>query len=121
MSKTNTFSVDVPDGQEPVPGKTDWDRLRRMTEAEAEAAALADPDAQPLSAGALSTGRFGRRVRLLRERMGLSQQAFASAFHIPVGTVRDWEQGRGTPDATARAFITLVEHDPEAARRALAA
>lgn len=95
------------------------DRVRAMTDEEAEAAALADPDAQPMSEEALATASFGRRVRLLRERLGLSQQAFAAAFSIPVGTVRDWEQGRGKPDATARAFVTLVEHDPEAARRAL--
>jgi putative transcriptional regulator len=49
MSKTGTTRVTVQPG-EPLPrGKTDWARLDAMTDEEIMAAALSDPDAQPLS------------------------------------------------------------------------
>ena len=54
----------LPDGTtKPLADKTDWQRLRSMSEADVEAAALSDPDAQPLSDGQL--GR-ARRVGLRR-------------------------------------------------------
>ena len=54
-------------------------------------------------------------------RPGLSQPAFAEKYDIPVGTLRDWEQGRTRPDAAALAYLRVIEHEPEAVQRALAA
>ena len=68
-----------------------------MTETEVHAAALSDPDAQPLTAERLATMRRVVNVKKLRERLGLTQQAFAEAYGIPVGTLRDWEQRRKNP------------------------
>jgi putative transcriptional regulator len=59
------------------------------------------------------------RVKLLRQRLGMTQERFAEAFHLPITTLRDWEQGRSTPDAPARALLA-IERDPEAMRRLLA-
>jgi putative transcriptional regulator len=52
-------------------------------------------------------------VKRLRERLGLTQEAFAAAYRIPVGTLRDWEQRRKNPDAPARAYLLVIERNPE--------
>ncbi len=85
-------------------GATDWPRLKAMSDAQVRQAALADPDAQPLSPAQLKTMRRVSRVKALRQSMGLTQQEFAIAFHLPLTTLRDWEQRRSTPDAPARAL-----------------
>ncbi|HEY5280635.1 MAG TPA: transcriptional regulator, partial [Pseudolabrys sp.] len=41
-------------------------------------------------------------------------------FHIPLGTLRDWEQGAATPDQSARAYLTVIARNPDAVREALA-
>ncbi|MBY0299057.1 MAG: helix-turn-helix domain-containing protein [Methylobacterium sp.] len=90
-----------------------------MTEEEVSAAAAADPDARPLSPAEFSVARRVPRVRRLRRALDLTQEAFAARFHIPLGTLRDWEQGRTVPDQPARAYLTVIAHDPEGVRRAL--
>ena len=60
-------------------------------------------------------------VRAIREELGLSQQAFASAYRIPLATLKGWEQGRRQPDATASAYLSVIAGIPEAAREALRA
>jgi putative transcriptional regulator len=58
-------------------------------------------------------------VRSIREGLGLSQQAFASVYHIPLATLKGWEQGRRQPDATASAYLSVIAGMPEAARDVL--
>jgi putative transcriptional regulator len=94
--------------------------VRPMTEAEIEAAA-ADPDAWPMTAEELRQARRVPRIRTLRRALGLTQEEFAGRYHIPLGTLRDWEQGRTEPDQPARAYLRAIAGDPEAVRRALAA
>jgi putative transcriptional regulator len=60
------------------------------------------------------------RVRTLRRVLKLSQEEFAARFHIPVGTLRDWEQGRKEPDAAAKAYLHVIASEPEIVRKALA-
>ena len=91
-----------------------------MTEEEINAAALSDPDCPPLTDEQLAQMRPVSRVKRLRERLGLSQAQFAQAFHLPITTLRDWEQHRSTPDAPARALLLAIERDPDAMRRLLA-
>jgi len=52
-------------------------------------------------------------VREIRESTGLSQEMFASLFHISVGTLRNWEQGRRRPDGPAAALLTAIKNDPK--------
>jgi putative transcriptional regulator len=119
MSKTDTTRLTVKPG-EPFPrGNTDWGRLDDMNDDEAMAAALADPDAQPLSAEKLARMRRVSRVKALRQRLGMTQAQFAEAFHLPITTLRDWEQRRTAPDAPARALLLAIERDPEVMRRLL--
>lgn len=58
-------------------------------------------------------------VRAIRKQLGLSQQAFASAYRIPLATLKGWEQGRRQPDATASAYLSVIAGMPEAARDVL--
>ena len=57
----------------------------------------------------------------LRRALGLSQEEFSARYHIPLETVRDWEQGRCEPDQPARAYLTVIARDPEGVLRALRA
>jgi putative transcriptional regulator len=84
------------------------------------AAALSDPDAQPLSLEQLAGMRQVSRVKVLRQRLGMTHAEFADAFHLPITTLRDWERRRSTPDAPARALLLAIERDPEVMRKLLA-
>ena len=91
-----------------------------MTEAEIEAAAMADPDARPMTPEEMAKARRVPRVKTLRRALGLTQEEFATRYHIPLGTLRDWEQGRTEPDQPARAYLKVIASNPEDVRRALA-
>jgi len=101
------------------PTKHDWKRFDAMTEAERHAAALADPDAQPLTPERLARMKRTPQVKVIRRALGLSQEDFASRFQIPLGTLRDWEQGRKDPDAAARAYLVVIGRNPVAVSEAL--
>jgi len=102
-----------------TPSKHDWNRLDAMTEAEKRAAALSDPDNRPLTEEDMKRMKRTPRARIIRRALGLSQEDFAARYHIPIGTLRDWEQGRVEPDQAARAYLTVIARDPEAVRKAL--
>ena len=93
--------------------------MRPMTTDEVLMAALADPDARPMSIEQLSTARRVPRVKTLRRALGLTQEEFASRYHIPLGTLRDWEQGRSEPDQPAKAYLRAIAGNPDAVLRAL--
>lgn len=90
-----------------------------MTEAEIHAAALSDPDNQPLTEEQLARMKESPRIKVIRRALHLSQEEFAARYRIPVGTLRDWEQGRYEPDAAARAYLHVIASEPEIVRRAL--
>ena len=111
----------LPDGStKPFEDKTDWARLRAMTDEEVTAAAMADPDARPMTPEQLRSARRVPRTKTLRRALALTQEEFALRYHIPIGTLRDWEQGRCEPDQPSRAYLTVIAHDPEGVKRALA-
>ena len=58
-------------------------------------------------------------VRAIRERSGLSQIEFARRFAISPRTLQDWEQRRREPDSAIRAYLTVIDRNPEAVRKAL--
>lgn len=58
-------------------------------------------------------------VRSLRQRPNMSQQVFASTYRIPLATLQGWEQGRRQPDATAAAYLSVIEKMPTEAQAAL--
>jgi putative transcriptional regulator len=92
-----------------------------MTAAEVEAAAAADPDARPMTVEELRRARRVPRVKTLRRALGFTQEEFAARYQIPLGTLRDWEQGRTEPDQPTRAYLKVIARDPERVHRLLTA
>jgi putative transcriptional regulator len=119
MSKTTTIAKIRPDsrvvkiakdGSEASFPKTPH---RAMTEAEVAAAAAADPDSRPMTPEELRRARRVPRVKTLRRALGFTQEEFAARYQIPLGTLRDWEQGRTEPDQPTRAYLKVIAADPE--------
>jgi putative transcriptional regulator len=125
MSKTTTIAKMRPDGtlvevladggERPFPDTP----MRPMTQEEIEAAAHADPDARPFTPAELASAKRVPRIKTLRRALRLTQEEFAARYRIPLGTLRDWEQGRSEPDQPTRAYLMVIAHDPEGVRRAL--
>jgi putative transcriptional regulator len=90
-----------------------------MTQKQIETAANADRDNRPLSAADLGRMKRTPQVKIIRRALGISQEDFSARYQIPLGTLRDWEQGRVVPDQAARAYLTVIARDPEVVRRAL--
>lgn len=60
------------------------------------------------------------RSKTMRRALGLTQEEFAERYRIPLGTLRDWEQGRSEPDAPTRAYLKVIAANPEMVRQTLA-
>lgn len=59
-------------------------------------------------------------VAAIREKNGLSQAAFAKRVGVPVGTLRNWEQGRRVPDGPARVLLAMLAKNPRIVEETLA-
>ena len=59
-------------------------------------------------------------VKAIRTATNMKQEDFASVFGFSLTQIRDWEQGRSSPDSAARAYLTVIEREPKAVARALA-
>ena len=125
MSKTTTIARIRSDGKVVRVLKNGREKpfskmpMRQMTEAEVAAAANADPDARPMTPEQLRDAKRVPRVKTLRRALGLTQEEFAVRYQIPIGTLRDWEQGRTEPDQPARAYLKIIASDPKRVERIL--
>jgi putative transcriptional regulator len=90
-----------------------------MTPAAVERAALADPDARPLTRADLKRMKRTPQAKIIRRALGMTQEEFAARYRIPLGTLRDWEQGRAIPDQPARAYLTVIARSPHEVQQAL--
>jgi putative transcriptional regulator len=115
MSKTHTIARMGPEralerstanGWEPV------DVSSRATEA-SDSHDGADPDNPPLTMSDFDRMKRVPRAKTIRRALMLTQEEFAARYHIPIGTLRDWEQGRTEPDAPARAYLKVIASDPK--------
>ncbi len=93
--------------------------LKSMTSEAVEKAASADRDAQPLTEADLKRMKRTPQAKIIRRALELTQEEFAIRYHIPLGTLRDWEQGRAEPDQPARAYLLVIARDPEHVNRTL--
>lgn len=125
MSKTSTTArmrrngrlVRVkPDGTEE---SLETPALAPMSASEIEAGAARDSETPPLTEARSGRLRAVPRVKTLRRALALTQEEFALRYHIPLGTLRDWEQGRSEPDQPAKAYLTVIARDPKGVERAL--
>jgi len=103
----------------PADPAQDWSRFDAMSAEERHAAAMSDPDAAPLTEADLERKKRTPQAKIIRRALGLSQEEFATRFHIPIGTLRDWEQGRKEPDTAARAYLMVIGRNPAAVTEAL--
>jgi len=119
MKKTGLISVEHSLGDPPIKTNTDWTRVDALTDEQIEASVRDDPDAVPIRF--FEQPGFIRipNVKKLRESLAMTQEEFAAAYRIPVGTLRDWEQGRKRPDAPARAYLIVIARNPKAVARLL--
>lgn len=104
------------------PGQGTSNNLRgepRSTKLDVEASALTDGENPPLDESSLATLERVPRVKVIRRALGLTQEEFAGRYLIPLGTLRDWEQGRSAPDQAARAYLRVIAEEPETVTRAL--
>jgi putative transcriptional regulator len=99
--------------------KIDWSSFDAMTGEQRHAAAMADPDAQPIRPEDLARMPRVPQVKVIRRALKLSQEDFAAQFRIPIGMLRNWETGRDEPDATVRAYLRVIAREPAAVRKAL--
>jgi putative transcriptional regulator len=93
-------------GWEPV------DLARRAT-APSEGSHEIDPDNPPLTEADFGRMKRVPRAKSIRRALMLTQEEFSARYHIPIGTLRDWEQGRTEPDAPALAYLKVIAADPK--------
>jgi putative transcriptional regulator len=115
--RTEVFSTDVDDEQHEL--RTDWARLDAMTGEEALRNALNDPDSLPLTPEQRKRLRRVPVPRTIRLAMGLTQEQFARRFEIALSTLWAWEQHTVIPDSTAKAYLRVIERNPDAVIAAL--
>ena len=100
--------------------KADWSEFDSLSDADVHAAAVSDPDSTPASTAQLARARRAPDIKAVRHKLGLTQEQFAARFGLPLGTVRDWEQGAHKPDRAAEILLCVIAAEPDAVVRALA-
>ena len=60
-------------------------------------------------------------IKSIRLKLGRSQSEFALMIGVSVATLRNWEQGRRTPEGPARALLKVAAENPQAVAEALSA
>ena len=111
----------TPDPDNPAtPSEADCTFLDGLSHAALDAAAKADPDNLPATRTMETRARTAHVVRRVRAGTGLSQSRFAARFGFSAAAVRDWEQGRRTPEASTLCYLRAIECEPQAVKRALA-
>ena len=68
----------------------------------------------------LERARIGRRFRMVRHKLGLTQQQFAQTYGIPVHSLRQYEMARYMPPPATRAYLKVIEAEPEVVKRVVA-
>jgi putative transcriptional regulator len=95
--------------------KIDSDKMRETSETEILAHSIADGENGDFDASAFALNY----VRFARAKLELSQSELADLTKIPIGSIRNWEQGRTKPDAAASALFKLLANNPKQNARIL--
>ncbi len=80
-----------------------------------------DPEDRDVSVAGLKRAHMGRRLRILRHRLGMTQDQFARTYGIPLASLRQYEIARYMPPPATRAYLKVIEAEPDVAARAVAA
>lgn len=80
---------------------------------------------QALRAGTMKPARVTELTpdhpRAVRSRLKMTQEALAEMLGVPLGTLRNWEQGTREPVGAAQALLRLAARHPKLVRSTLAA
>ena len=87
---------------------------RRIAYTDEEVKAIREGRGQEVKAA-----RMAQEVKGIRERLELSQTAFAKLIQVNVRTLQNWEQGHRHPTGPAAALLKLVDGAPEVALKVL--
>jgi putative transcriptional regulator len=98
----------------------DWAAFDALTDVEVVARAMRDPDNLPITREDRMRMKRRPRAYIVRRALRMTQEEFAKAFCIPIGTLRDWGQGRTEPDLANRAYLKVIAVDAQFVRKALA-
>lgn len=79
-----------------------------------------DPEDFDVTVAALERAHMGRRIRRLRHRLEMSQEQFARTYGIPLANLRQYEIARHMPPPAVRAYLKVIEAEPEVVRKAVA-
>ena len=58
-------------------------------------------------------------IKNIRAKFGMSQDKFASAFGLNVGSLRHWERGARAPNISALVLLNVIKNEPLAVINAL--
>jgi putative transcriptional regulator len=79
-----------------------------------------DPEDFDVTEAAWQRGLVGRRFRVLRHKLGMTQEQFASVYGIPLHSLRQYEMARYMPPPATRAYLKVIEAEPELCKRVMA-
>ena len=79
-----------------------------------------DPEDRDVSVAAWERGLMGSRFRVLRHRLDLTQDQFATTYGIPLTSLRQYEMGRYMPPPATRAYLKVIEQEPDMVKRVIA-
>ncbi len=79
-----------------------------------------DPEDRDVSVAGLKRAHMGRRFRILRHRLGMTQDQFARTYGIPLASLRQYEIARYLPPPATRAYLKVIEAEPDVAAKAVA-
>ena len=79
-----------------------------------------DPEDFDVSVAGLKRAHMGRRFRMLRHKLGVTQEQFAQTYGIPVTSLRQYEMARYMPPPAVRAYLKVIEAEPEVVKRVMA-
>jgi putative transcriptional regulator len=79
-----------------------------------------DPEDFDVSVAGLERAHMGRRFRRLRHKLGMTQDQFATTYGIPLASLRQYEMARYMPPPATRAYLKVIEAEPEVVRRVIA-
>ena len=78
-----------------------------------------DPEDFDVSVAGVERGQMGRRIRRIRNKLGMSQSEFAKIYGIPVANIRQYEIGRHMPPPAVRAYLKVIAAEPKRVAKAI--
>lgn len=82
-----------------------------------ESGAIAESSALPTRFGVQIPQEID--VKAIRTKLGMTQLKFATRFGFSIKTLQQWEQKQRVPEGPTRAYLLVIDRDPQAVQRAL--